>query len=125
MSMEEKRNPFAKPGKLPPIGEVIKRDDPERVPSSSQILISILLIGIGLPVAIIGMALVSNRFGNTDIFGLPVVALSAMLVGTGISHLFMRLGNAVLVGILVAPASLFLLFVLYWVGIILTSVLGS
>ncbi len=91
----------------------------------SRLVISLLFICAGLVVGVVGLALVSNQYGNTDIYGLPVVGLGGMLLCTGISSLFLKLRYSLILGVVAAPASVVLLFVLYWVLIIAAAIMNS
>ena len=88
----------------------------------------ILLVGSfsmilsGLIVGWIGLALVSNQYGNTDIYGLPVVGLGGMILVTGLGSLFLKYRHAIIVGIAAAPMSIFLLFVLYWAWVVVGAI---
>ena len=79
------------------------------------------MIVCGIAVGFAGLALVSNQFGNTDTYGLPVVALGGYLLGTGICHLFTSLRYAALIGLVAGPFSLALLFLAYWIGLFATA----
>ena len=84
-------------------------------------LISVAVIVIGAIIGVVGLVLVSNRFGNTDTLGLPVVAIGGFLLGMGISSLFMKWRYSLIVGVLLAPFSVCLLFVLVWAGILVAA----
>lgn len=81
---------------------------------NSKRLISVAVIVIGAIIGIVGLVLVSNRFGNTDTMGLPVVTIGSFLLSTGVSSLFMKWRYSFVVGVLLAPLSVGMLFVLVW-----------
>ena len=91
----------------------------------SRLVVSLIFICAGFVVGVVGLALVSNQYGNTDIYGLPVVGLGGMLLFTGINSRFLKLRYSVILGIIAAPASVGLLFVLYWVSIIAAAIMNS
>ena len=84
--------------------------------------ISLVLIFFGVVTGIVGLALVSNQFGNTDTLGLPVVGLGGMALCWGFCSLFMKFRHAFLIGIAAVPLSIILLFAFYWVFVILAAV---
>lgn len=115
---KEQLNPF-EPGSLDHVSP------PPTRRSAMRSAVSLLLVGCGLLVGVLGLALVSNKYGNTDIYGLPVVALGGMLLGTGICSFFAKFRYSIFVGIAAGPASLILLFILYWVAIFATAFANS
>lgn len=96
--MIEQDNPFASSNPHPD-----PKDTRVRKQSSRK---SVSVIVVGVIVGIVGMVLLSNRYGNTDTLGLPVIGLSGLLLGTGVSSLFLRWRYSVLVGLFCVPASL-------------------
>ena len=87
----------------------------KRVPTVQAVL--------GTVIGLVGLALVSNQFGNTDRIGFLVVGLGAFLLSTGVSSYFLRRGYAILLGVFAAPLAVLLLFVLYWVCLIIPTAL--
>ncbi len=98
---------------------------PEPAAGRSRSAASVPLILSGVVVGNIGLVLVSNRYGNTETLGLPVVAAGGLLLGTGVSSLFLKLRYSVVVGVLFAPVSVILLFVLFWVCLLTFGAVGG
>ena len=116
---DDQPNPFA-------AGNAAPAPNPSRQPvRGSRFVVSLIFICAGFVVGVVGLALVSNQYGNTDIYGLPVVGLGGMLLFTGLSSRFLKLRYSVIFGIIAAPASVVLLFVLYWVSIIAAAIMNS
>lgn len=78
------------------------------------------LIVFGAAMGFVSFELVSNRFGNTDTLGLFLFGLAGCIFVTGVSLFFLRLPHAILVGIIAAPLSVVLLFVLFWLTLFTT-----
>lgn len=111
-------NPFEASGVPYLDANHVERADKWRMP------IALAFIVVGVVIGLIGLALVSNQFGNTDIYGIPILGLGGMLLATGVSRFFLKLRYSVLVGILAAPVSIVLLFVLFWAGVAVTILLN-
>lgn len=77
-----------------------------------------LLILAGVVSGVFALALVSNRFGNTDTIGVVLLGVAGWSFGTGISYLRTRFLNAASIGIFVAPLVVLALFVLFWLTLI-------
>lgn len=77
------------------------------------------LIVLGQLIGMVGLALVSNQFGNTATYGIPVVGLGATVLSFGIASLSLKFRYAFIIRIAAAPASVALLFVLYMMLMIL------
>ena len=82
-----------------------------------------LLVSLsGLSLGALALALVSNRFGNTDTIGLPLLGLAGWATGTGLLHLRFRLRDAALLGLFAAPLTVVAVFLLFWMWLAFTAV---
>jgi len=61
-----------------------------------RIVIPMILVAIGTALGLLSIALVSNRFGNTDWVGLLLFPLAGGIFATGVAHLFLRLPSSAL-----------------------------
>lgn len=86
-----------------------------------RVAVSVALIVLGAAIGLVSLALVSNQFGNTDKIGLLLFGLAGWVFATGVGHLFFRLPYAVLVGAVIAPLLVALLFVLFWIALFATA----
>ncbi|QDS95093.1 hypothetical protein FF011L_38770 [Roseimaritima multifibrata] len=75
----------------------------------------VLLVLAEFPSVIVAFVLVSNQFGNTDMFGLPLLGLSGWGAAMGTLHLRFRLPSAALIGMLVGLLTMDGTVVLFWV----------
>jgi hypothetical protein len=88
---------------------------------SLRIAICFFLVALGFTLGVVALALVSNKFGNTDTIGLALLGLAGCVSTTGICYLRLRFRTAALIGLLAAPLAILLLFVLFWLFLILTA----
>ena len=79
-----------------------------------RIVIPMILVAIGTSLGLLSIALVSNRFGNTDWVGLLLFPLAGGIFATGVAHLFLRLPSSALLGIASTPIWAVAPFVFYW-----------
>ena len=79
-----------------------------------RIVIPMILVAIGTALGLLSIALVSNRFGNTDWVGLLLFPLAGGIFATGVAHLFLRLPSSALLGIASTPIWAVAPFVFYW-----------
>lgn len=104
-------------------------DDRLRTPSDTfsswRIVICLLLILSGVTLGVTALALVSNQFGNTDTIGLPLLGLAGWVSATGLSYLRFRFPVAALIGMIAAPLTVFSLFVLFWLWLIVTAIVNA
>lgn len=93
----------------------------ERARSRFQVVVPILLVAFGAICGVTSLALISNQFGNTDSLGLILFGVASWMVVTGVSHIFIRLPMAAVIGAVAAPLMIAALFVLYWVALFATA----
>lgn len=74
----------------------------------------IAMTAFGILVGVLSLALVSNRFGNTDVFGIVFFGVAGWILVAGISLFFIRFRYAAAIGLAAAPLAIVLLFILYW-----------
>ena len=98
---------------------------PRSSDSNRRVVVSIELIAVGITIGLVSLALVSNQFGNTDTIGLVLFGIAGWVFVSGICHLFLRLPYAVLIGALMAPLSVALLFILFWAALLATAFQNS
>ena len=110
-------NPYTSPS-----GPQLPKEPSRRPYGKHGTILPVGLIVVGAGIGLAGLTLVSNVFGNTDVYGLLMVGVAGMVSGTGACHLFMKLPQALIAGLLCAPLAVALLFVVYWIAIIVAAV---
>ncbi len=102
----------------------VDSDVPAVVRGQRRTWVSAGLMVAGLMCGLVGLVLVTNRYGNTGTMGLPVVGFGGLLFAVGFSHLFVKLRYAIVVGFLAGPMSVVLLFVVFWAYILVIGSFG-
>ena len=91
------------------------------VVSKWRVTVSIALLLLGACLGVVGLAMVSNQFGNTDELGLIVFGCAGWLLASGVAYFFLRSKYALIIGVVGAPISILLLFVLFWIFFLSTA----
>ena len=81
-----------------------------------------ILVFIGISSGVVALPLISNRYGNTDTIGVPLLAFAGWATATGVLYTRVRFFIAASAAIAVAPLTIVTLVALFWLYMIVSSV---